>query len=166
MPGVRVSETELTVDEGSSETYELVLSTRPGAKVDVSLAAIGDDSVSVSPRSLTFNAADWETPQTVTVTAGDDADRDSGSAVIAHGTSSTDSDYNNMNPASVAVATVDDDMPRVLVSPASLTVVEGGSAVWTVVLQALPMEEVTVAVTHSGDADLSASPRTGTRRRR
>ena len=125
VPGVRVSETELTVDEGSSETYELVLSTRPAAKVDVSLAAIGDDSVSVSPRSLTFNATDWETPQTVTVTAGDDADRDSGSAVIAHGTSSADSDYDNMNPASVAVATVDDDMPRVLVSPASLTVDEG-----------------------------------------
>ena len=158
VPGVRVSETQLTVDEGSSENYELVLSTRPAAKVDVSLAAIGDDSVSVSPRSLAFSTTDWETPKTVTVTAGDDADRDSGSAVIAHGTSSGDSDYNNMSPASVAVATVDDDMPRVLVSPASLTVVEGGSAVWTVVLQALPTEDVTVAVTHSGDADLSASP--------
>ena len=158
VPEVRVSETHLTVDEGSSETYTLMLSIAPAQDVTVSVASIGDDSVSVRPSSLTFGSTDWMTPKEVTVSAADDPDPVSGSAVIAHGTSSADPDYDEMNPASVSVATVDDDAVTVAVSPAALTVAEGDSAAYSVVLQVQPTEDVTVALTRSGDADLSADP--------
>ena len=67
---------DLTVTEGSSGTYTVVLSSDPGFRVIVNLInASPFDLLSPNPTSLTFtfgNGGNWNVPQTVTVTPIDD----------------------------------------------------------------------------------------------
>ena len=67
--GVTVSETELGVDEGDSNTYTVELDSEPTGPVTVTPVRSGDSDVSVSA-ALDFDADNWDTPQTVTVRAG------------------------------------------------------------------------------------------------
>ena len=69
-PSVVVNPASLTVQQGSTGTFAVSLSTAPTANVTVSVTRSGDPDLSASPVSLTFTSANWNTPQNVTVTAG------------------------------------------------------------------------------------------------
>jgi hypothetical protein len=62
--------TEVSEEGETSDTYELVLNSEPSDNVTIEVNNVGQ--VSVEPTSLTFTPGDWDTPQTVTVTAVDD----------------------------------------------------------------------------------------------
>ena len=113
-PGVTVSETALTVTEEdpTGESYRVVLDSQPTAEVVVTVAGHAGTEVTPSPTSLTFTRSNWETDQTVTVTAGDDADTVNDTVTLTHSAASTDSDYdgNSITIASVAVTVTDDDI--------------------------------------------------------
>ena len=66
--GVEVSPTTLTVPEGGSKSYTVVLRSSPTGPVTVTLRMCGSGDVTVLPSSLDFSSSDWETAQTVTVT--------------------------------------------------------------------------------------------------
>ena len=69
-PGVTISTQSLTVPEGESRTYTVQLNTQPAADVEVRLVRQGQDGdIRVSPDRLTFTMSNWNTPQTVTVSA-------------------------------------------------------------------------------------------------
>ena len=155
--GVTVTPARLTVNENGSETYTVVLNTLPTAAVTVGVAASGDSDLTVSATSLTFSTANWNTAQTVTVSAADDDDPNHGTATIAH-TASGASEYADISIASVAATEADDDTPGVKLSTNALTVTEGGSATYTVVLNTLPPGTVTVTLSRTGDSDLTVSP--------
>ena len=155
--GVTVSPTRLTVNETGSATYTVVLDTLPTAAVTVGVAASGDSDLTVSTAALTFTTGNWNTAQTVTVSAADDVDPDHGTATIAH-TASGASEYADVIIASVTATEADDDTPGLNVSTNTLTVTEGGSATYTVVLNTLPPGNVTVTVSRTGDSDLTVSP--------
>ena len=72
--GVVVSETELTLAEGESGSYTVVLESAPTATVVVQLGGSTSTHLTVSPPVLVFTPSDWSEPQTVTVTAASDAD--------------------------------------------------------------------------------------------
>ena len=74
-PGVRVSPTALTLDEGRSGTYDVVLLSKPTGNVRISVSGQSGD-VTANPRSLTFTTETWTIPQPVTVEAGEDPDAD------------------------------------------------------------------------------------------
>ena len=104
--GVTVSETELGVDEGDSNTYTVVLDSQPAASVTVTPSrSSGDTDVTVSG-ALTFSTGNWNTVQTVTVSAAHDLDADDDDAVIGHAVAG--GDYESVTAASLTV-TVDDD---------------------------------------------------------
>ena len=109
VPGVTVSTTALTVGEGMTATYTVVLNTEPSADVTVAAAVTGDADVTVAPASVSIKATNWNKAETFTVSAADDADAADGTATIAHTTTSTDTDYNGVTVASVAVTEDDDD---------------------------------------------------------
>ena len=160
--GVTVSgDGTLSVPEGGSATYTVVLDTQPSGAVTVSVAkqSGGDDDLSVDPAELTFTTDDWNTAQTVTVTAADDEDAAAGTASVGHAATSTDSDYGAITIASVTATEDDDDTAGVSVDPQSLSVTEGAMATYTVVLDTLPSDSVTVSVAKQsgGDPDLAAS---------
>ena len=73
--GITVQPTTLTVTEGGSEPYTVILNSRPTDNVTVTIGGASGD-VSVEPRTLTFTPDDSVTLQTVTVRAAEDDDAD------------------------------------------------------------------------------------------
>ncbi len=160
--GVTVSETTLTVAEGGSATYTVVLNLQPTSDVVINVTKSGSPDVTVSPATLTFTTSNWSTAKTVTVAAAEDADAVDDAASIAHAVDAARSanEYDNVSIAGVAVTVTDDETAGVTVSETTLTVAEGGSATYTVVLNLQPTSDVVINVTRSGSADVTASPAT------
>ena len=104
--GVTVSDSSLTVKEGSSETYTVVLDSEPTGDVTVTPSRTsGDADVTVSG-ALTFTPDNWSSAQTVTVRAAEDLDANDDTAEIGHTVSG--GDYGSETAQTVTV-TVDDD---------------------------------------------------------
>ena len=76
--GVSVTPTSgLTTNEaGSTDTFDVVLDSEPTSSVTISVTSLDTTEATVSPASLTFTPANWDTVQTVTVTGVDDAGAD------------------------------------------------------------------------------------------
>ncbi len=156
--GVTVTPSGLQVGEGGSRGYTVVLDSEPSGEVTVTPSVSGNSDVTVSPAALTFTADNWETAQTVTVSAADDADVADDQATVRHTVSGADYGDNNVTAASVLVTVADDDGRGVVVSTRDLAVQEGGSATYTVALNSQPTGSVTVRPSATGDGDVTASP--------
>ena len=64
----------MSVPEGGSGSYTVVLESEPAGEVTVTAAVATGTDVAVSPGILTFTADNWSEPQEVTVRAAEDAD--------------------------------------------------------------------------------------------
>ena len=90
-------------------TYTVVLDTQPTESVTVTPSrSSGDPDVTVSG-ALTFTTSNWSEPQTVTVSARQDADAADDRAVIGHEVSG--GDYASVSADSVTVTVDDDETP-------------------------------------------------------
>ena len=115
-PGVTVSKTALTVPEEDTtgDSYTVVLATQPTANVRVTVAGHAGTTVTPTPGTLTFTTMTWDTAQTVTVTAGHDADTADESVSLTHSATSPDSDYEGIPIAGVAVTVTDNDTAQAM----------------------------------------------------
>ena len=143
--GLTFAPASLSVTEGMSASYTVVLNAQPMGTVTVDITGAGS-GVSVSPAVLAFTVSDWATPQTVTVTAAEDGNGASESVTLTH--TASGGGYGGVSGALV-VTTADDDA-RLAFAPTSLTVPEGMSASYTVVLNAEPSGTVTVSISGAG----------------
>ena len=159
--GVTVSETTLSITEGNSSTYTVVLDAQPASDVVISVTKTGSTDVTVSPATLTFTSSNWGTAKTVTVSAAQDADAVNDAASIAHAVVAAQSanEYDAATIGSVAVTVTDNDAGAT-VSETTLTVAEGNSSTYTVVLDAQPASDVVISVTKTGSPDVTVSPAT------
>jgi hypothetical protein len=110
-PGVSVSGISGdTTEAGGQAIFTVVLQSQPSGTVTVALASSDVSEGTVSPDALVFTPANWNTPQTVTVTGVDD-DVDDGNVayIIVTTVSSDDPNYNGMAAADVNVTNTDDD---------------------------------------------------------
>ena len=118
--GVTVSPTELTVIEGSSDTftYTVVLESEPPAPVTVEIMKTpsSDADVSVSPSRLTFRANNWDAEQAVRVSADDDPDADDDTATITHTVSGGDYEGETADDVTVTVEDKEDDSTAVILT--------------------------------------------------
>ena len=116
----------------------------------------GDSDLTVSPSALEWTLAQAGESRTVTVSADDDIDLVRGSATITHRASN--GNYNGLD-VNLAVTEVENDV-GIAITPGALTVPEGGSATYAVGLGAGPEfgKDVTVALTGSGDDNITFSP--------
>ncbi|WP_420633512.1 Calx-beta domain-containing protein [Candidatus Palauibacter sp.] len=102
--GLLASPGTVEVPEGDTETYTLVLESKPTETVTVTATRTGDSDITVTGgSSLTFTADDWYLPQTVTLSAADDADDQDGTATITHATSGGDYGANSVSASVTAV---------------------------------------------------------------
>ena len=102
-----ISVTELTVAEGGSGTFTIQLAEQPSGTQPVYLAVSDNSKISVEPAALTFNANNWNVPQTVTVTALQDEDQyDEDVSVTATS--------KKVEAKVVAITVSDDDKPSVV----------------------------------------------------
>ena len=137
--GVRFTSAVLTVEEGSSESYEVVLTSQPTGNVTVAITAPINTDITVSEASLTFTTFDWNAPQRVTVSAtADDLDAEDDTGTITHAVSGGDYGSVRADPVSV---TVDDDEVSVSFERAAYSVMEGGDAVTVTVQLNAPAEQ-------------------------
>ncbi len=163
--GVTVSESSLNIKEGGSATYTVVLDTQPIEDVLIYPSTYG--GVTAQPSALTFTSDNWQTPQEVTVSAAQDDNTENEQVVINHGISAAaESAYASIVAPAVNVSVTDDDQaaepaqadpPGVVVSAADpVTVREGGSAAYTVALDAQPADNVVVELS-SDNYDVTAT---------
>ena len=112
--GVTLSATTLAVGEGGNGAYSVVLTSEPGGAVVITPSVLpgGHDltltrgGVALLPSgALTFTAANWNSAQTVSVAAGEDADATDDTATISHAVSG----YGSVTAAAVVVTVGDDD---------------------------------------------------------
>ncbi len=143
-----------TTEAGGGQSFTVKLNSQPAADVTVGISSSDTGEGTVSPATLTFTAANWNTPQTVTVTGVDDAvdDGDQAYDVVIAATASTDPVYNGtFDPADIGMTNTDDDTAGITVSAVSDNTTEaGGTATFTVVLNTQPAADVVIQVS-SGD---------------
>ena len=152
--GVTISVTALEVTEGETGQYTIVLDTKPTADVTVAIQVPEDADIALDQTALTFTAANWNTPQRVTVTAHHDADAVADEPVtITH--TVTGGDYEGVTAADVEVTITEDDTPEVSVSETALTITEGDAQSYTVVLDTEPTADVTVAIQVPDNVDVA-----------
>ena len=105
---VDISPTSLTLDEGWSGTYEVILASLPTGTVTVTPSVADNSDVTVDPTSLTFTTVNWNDVQEVTVSAAHDADADADTATIEHSVSGAD--YSLVTARDVAVTVIEDEI--------------------------------------------------------
>ena len=172
--GVTVSKSRVSLTEGGSGDYTVVLDAKPSASVTVTVTS--DDGAKVKVKkgtdtkansiTLTFNPTGtdiWSTAQTVTVVAEEDNDSLNESVTLRHSLSGSAAEYpSSLSVSSVTVDVTDDDAPNLIVSPTALALTEGGSAgTYNVRLTAAPASDVVVEVS-SDNGDVTVSKDGGT----
>ena len=162
--GLLIDPTSVEMPEGGGSTYTVRLATEPAQ--DVAVTVTGTDAdltvLSVQPTVLTFTAADWDTPQTVALAAGTDADTDDDQMTLTHTAASDDTAYDGLS-ATLAVKVIDDgstDHAGLEVNPTQLSVDEGGATGYNVRLRSQPSGDVTVTVAGAAGSDLEGVPDT------
>ena len=99
--GITVTPTSgLTTTEAlGTATFTVVLTSQPTADVTIGLSPSDPTEGTVSSPSLTFTTANWNTPQTVTVTGADDVLDDGNVAytIVTAAANSADLIYNGIN---------------------------------------------------------------------
>jgi uncharacterized repeat protein (TIGR01451 family) len=157
--GVSVSEpggNTAVTEGGATDSYTVVLSSQPTSDVAVILG-VGAQA-SLSPSNLTFTAANWNVPQTVTVTATDDAVVEGAhSASITHSTSSSDPNYSGLPVAGITVAISDNDSAVVNFAPATVSQSEGSSPMVFSVTLSNPVASGVTLTLNSADGTATAA---------
>ena len=144
-PGVTFSPGLLEVEEGGTNQYTVVLDSEPASNATVAVDSYylgGRNGVTYNPSSLVFTTHNWDTPQSITVTAlQDDDDR-----TFLFGTNHTVTvdDRTFRGGASITLRVIDDDQEEVKLSTTALTLFEGESSDYTVWLNRQPQNNVTV----------------------
>ena len=158
-PGVSYSTLTLTVNEGGTATYTVVLDSLPTGAVTITPTSSDTSAATVSPATLSFTATTWSTPQTVTVTGQEDADMDSETLEITYAASG--GGYDSLTPAAQTVTVSDNDGTRRVISSqaTAITLTEGGGlASYNLSLSAAPSADVTIGLTSSDPGAITVSP--------
>ena len=162
---VTVTESAASTDVtegGVTDTYDVVLDAEPSADVTITLSP--DADVSVSSGTLTFTTGNFATPQTVTVTAVNDAVVEGAhTGTITH--SAAGGGYDGVSIPNVVANVTDNDTAGVTVteSVGSTDVTEGGATdTYDVVLDVEPSGTVTITITPDADVSVSSGTLTFT----
>ena len=117
-----IASVTVTVGEGGTETLPVALSAAPSGPVQVAITGYTGTDLTLDQASLTFTRSNWNLPQTVTLTAGeDDADYVEDGVVLTLAASG--GDYDGVEHTTRVVIT-DNDTPVVLLPISIENVVE------------------------------------------
>ena len=154
LAGFTVTPLSLSVDEGSTNTFTVVLDAEPSSDVTISLTSSNTAAATVDLSSVVFDNTDWSVAQTVTVTGVEDANLISETPTITASIvdASSDDAFDTLNNQVVNVTLADNDLAGFTVTPLSLSVNEGSTNTFTVVLDAEPSSDVTISLTSSNTA--------------
>ncbi|MEG4521442.1 DUF4347 domain-containing protein [Microcoleus sp. C2D2] len=150
-----------TSEVGGSAEFTVKLNAQPTADVTIGLRSDNTAEGRVSTNSLTFTDANYNEPQTITVSGVDDlvADGPQPYKIFTAAAVSTDANYNNLDPDDVTVTNSDNETPGITVNQtAGLTTGESGStANFTAVLNTQPLADVTIGLNSDNVAEGTVS---------
>ena len=156
-PGVTIEPTALSVVAGRSNEYAVALATEPTGEVTVTVSGHASTDVTLDKTTLTFTVDNWATAQTVTVSATQNASTTK--VTLAHAVVGADYGSVTAEPVVVSVVGRVGQQPTLQIGVSSsaqtLTVPEGGSNSYTLVLGYRPPGDVTVGVTLPAGTDLT-----------
>ena len=156
-PGMTIEPAALSVVAGRSNEYTVKLATEPTGEVTVTVSGHAGTAVTLDKTTLTFTVDNWDTAQTVTVSATENAA--TAKVTLAHAVGGAD--YGSVTAESVVVSVVGvaGQQPTIQVGVSSstqtLTVPEGGANSYTLVLGSRPTGDVTIGVTLPAGTDLT-----------
>ncbi len=157
-PGITITQASglTTTEGGGTASFTVQLNNQPWQNVGLTLSSSDPTEGAPSPTLLTFTAANWISPQTVTITGADDNIDDGDiSFNITGTTSSADANYNNFTMTPVSVTNSDDDTKGITVgvSGTPTTTEAGGTSSFTVVLDSEPTSDVSIGLTTSDNSE-------------
>ena len=122
---VRLNKHTVTVVEGDAQgrTYTAVLDAQPNAPIPITISPDAGSDVSADPATVTFTSSNWNTGQTIRITAAHDADSQNETVQISHIASGTYADL-SINSLTVQIK---DDEALVRAHPLTLSLQEGNS---------------------------------------
>lgn len=141
----------LTVGEAGTATFSVHLGAQPSSALNVTIESSDNSALSIDNPTLTFDSANWNTQQTVTVRGVQDGD-------LANETATITCRSNGIPTQQLSASVIDEDQQAVIVTPSMLTVPEGGFGTFTVRLQFQPSGDVTVNLSSSNTNVASVSP--------
>lgn len=150
----------LTGEDGTSATFTLNLNSQPTANVTIGISTPFTKEISVAPASLTFTPANYNTPQTVTVTGVDDsvADGDRNFVVVTSpDTTTTDVRYKSLNPPDLSGKNQDNEKADYSFSPTILVTTEGRNTDFFLRLTLRPTSDVFVPISVSDPTEVRSS---------
>ncbi len=149
-----------TTEAGGTATFTVKLNSQPTANVAINLSSSNTAEGTIDKNSLTFTAANWNTPQTVTITGVDELVDDGNIAynIITAAATSTDAKYNGMNADDVAVSNIDNDIAGVTITQTggNTQLTEGGiTDTYSIALNTLPTGNVQITATADAQTQVS-----------
>lgn len=157
-----------TTEQGTDVTFTVQLLSQPNGDVTIPISSSDTSEVTVAPASVTFNAGNWNSPQTVTVTPVDDFAVDGTvpyTILLGTITGSDTTGYIGLDPTDVSGSHEDNDAAAFVLSATSATTTEGATtANITVVLTSQPTANVTITLSglDATEGSLSATTLTFT----
>ena len=147
----------LRMEEGDAATYTVVLKDEPPADVTVRLTSSDTGAMTVAPPAMTFTSGStgtWDDPQTATLTAVTDSDAFDEIEQITHEMTIAGKDY---TLAQVRAIVRDLGLPRLTFDPDTRTVSvnEGGTAMYSVALASDPGDGATATVSIEASEDIT-----------
>ena len=142
------SDSIYTIDENGGETnLKVRLSHQPSEDVEIAIMP-SSDAVTVSSSKLTLGSTNWEIPQMITVTGKpDDNDYDDEIDIMLTAM--------DVMSAAVTVTVTDNDVQAAILSPGTLSLVEGETAKFTVRLAYQPKDSIDVSLASTDNQALS-----------
>ena len=147
----------VTVVEEATATYGVSLGAKPATNVTVTIAAADtgsytDSDITVSPASLTFTPQNYDTAQTVTLSATADIDMADGRRTITHTTTYADRTFTK----DITAREDDNDTGGLMFDKNTVAVNENGTGTYRVKLTHKPNGSVSVRVSAAaGDTDIT-----------
>jgi VCBS repeat-containing protein len=150
-----------TSESAGTATFDIVLSVPPVADVTINLSSSNPSEGLPNVSSLLFTVANWNIPQTVTVTGQNDFVVD-GPVNYTILTSAVSSDplFNGVAIPDVHLVNDDDDVASIAISPTVglVTNERGGTATFSVVLTSIPSASVAFGLSSSDVSEGTVSP--------
>jgi len=163
---VETDGTTNTSEDGATDTFSVVLDVQPTSNVVFDIVSGDTGEATVSPSLLTFNPANWDTPQIITVTGEDDFIIDDAQTFdidITVNNGASDNAFDNLTDT-VSVTNSDDDVAgfTIVESDGDTSTSEDGSTdTFTVVLNRRTLiSNVVFNITSSNVTEGTVSPST------
>ena len=154
---VLISDTALRLTEGETDTsLSLVLATQPTATVTLTFATNPSDLITVDSE-LTFDTANWDAPQSLTIKAHDDSQFGDQNTTLTVSTTSDDPDYGSLSSQDLSITVEDTDVAAFVINPSPATVTEASSGTFAVALETEPASTVELALGSSNPSILTVS---------